>query len=311
MAFAQQRDPLLIGALIISVLLHLLLGVLLAVMPEFGQTRTDQAPIIVEVVPPRKPPAPPRTRELEPPPRPAPAIPRERPAKRLGPEDRVAPKETAPQGEDTEDRRPSAPSRQAAPQAATPPRSPAPSAPAPSQAPATGEAPLRPTAPQGEFPASAPTPGGSRPSPSLEQLTTLAPATRARMESDWRKKYREGVERGDTVWLDTEQDLLISFFRRFKDGIYRVWNYPESARQREEQGRCLLRITVNRQGGVENVELLESSGSYALDEEAMRAVRKGQPYGPLPAAYPNPELNIMGYFTYNLTRGFKYPGRIH
>ncbi|NJC88213.1 MAG: energy transducer TonB, partial [Desulfuromonas sp.] len=174
---------------------------------------------------------------------------------------------------------------------------------------AGSETPPRPTSPTGEFPP-AQAPAGRRSRPTLDQLTTLTPTTMARIEKDWRRKYREGVQKGDTVWLDTEQDLLISFFKRFKDGIYRVWNYPERARQLEEQGTCLLRITVSRQGTIDNVELLESSGSFYLDEEAMRAVRKGQPYGPLPAAYPNEQLHIMAHFRYSLSRGIKYPGRI-
>ena len=131
----------------------------------------------------------------------------------------------------------------------------------------------------------------------------------ARLDQDWRRKLREGVAKGDTVWLDTEQDLLISFFRRFRTNIYNVWRYPERARLREEQGTCLLRIVVSRQGTIDDVELLESSGSYDLDQEAMRAVRKGQPYGPLPAAYPHPQLNIMTYFRYSLNRTFIYGGQ--
>jgi protein TonB len=132
----------------------------------------------------------------------------------------------------------------------------------------------------------------------------------ARLESDWRRKYREGVEKGDTVWLDTEQDLLISFFKRFKTNIYNVWNYPERARLREEQGECLLRIVVSRQGRIDDVQLLESSGSRDLDEAAISAVRNGAPYGPLPKAYPHENLNIMAYFRYSLSSTVKYPGRI-
>jgi protein TonB len=131
----------------------------------------------------------------------------------------------------------------------------------------------------------------------------------ARIDSDWRRKLREGVQKGDTVWLDTEQDLLISFFKRFRDNIYNVWNYPERARLRQEEGRCLLRIVVSRQGTIVSVDLLESSGSRDLDEEAIRAVRKGAPYGPLPSAYPHPQLNIMAYFSYSLTRSFIYGER--
>lgn len=307
MSFARQREPLLLWALIISILLHLLLGLLLAVMPGFVQKPPDQGPMFVEVVPPRKMP-PPRTRELEQPRQPPPVQRREQPAKRLGPDDRVAPRETAPTGEDDEDQQRTAraqrpPARPAAP---TPPMPPA-TATAP---PVTGsETPLRPTSPTGEF-APAQPPGSERPRPSLGQLTTLTPTTKARIEKDWRRKYREGVEKGDTVWLDTEQDLLISFFKRFKTNIYNVWNYPERARVLEEQGTCLLRITVSRQGTIDDVQLLEGSGSYDLDQEAIRAVSKGQPYGPLPAAYPNEQLHIMAYFRYSLSKGIKYPGRV-
>jgi protein TonB len=301
----------LLWALLASILLHLFIGLTMALLPDLGQNRATEEPIFVEVLPPRKTP-PPRLRELEVPRNPPVAQRREQPAKRLGPDDRIAPRETAPEGHDTEDRQPAARGPQTVPRPATPPSAPAsPAAPkdAAVSSTTTGEATPRPVSPQGEFPP-APGAGNQRPQPTLDQLTSLAPNTRARIESDWRRKAREGVEKGDTVWLDTEHDLLISFFKRFRDNIYNVWNYPERARLREEQGTCLLRIVVSREGTIDDVQLLESSGSRDLDQEAVRAVRKGQPYGPLPRAYPHPQLNIMAYFRYNLGRGFKYPGRI-
>ena len=99
--------------------------------------------------------------------------------------------------------------------------------------------------------------------------------------------------------MDTEQDLLVSFMRRFRDNIYGVWNYPEAAAQRQQQGTCLVRITIDRQGNVTDVVLLESSGFRILDEEAMQAVRQGATYGPLPRAYPNEYLKIMAFFQYH------------
>jgi len=308
MSFARQREPLLLWALLISILLHLLLGLLLAVLPRLNREPVSPEPIFVEVVPPRKT-LPPRTREFEQPRQPPPVQRREQPAKRLGPDDRVAPRETAPAGEDDEDQQRTARAQQLPAQPAAPPAPPTPPD-ASTAPPVTGsEAPARPTSPTGEFPPAS-TPDSRRSRPSLDQLTTLTPTTMARIEKDWRRKYREGVEKGDTVWLDTEQDLLISFFKRFKTNIYNVWNYPERARMLEEQGTCLLRITVSRQGTIDDVQLLEGSGSYDLDQEAIRAVRKGAPYGPLPAAYPNEQLHIMAYFRYSLSKGIKYPGRI-
>jgi protein TonB len=81
------------------------------------------------------------------------------------------------------------------------------------------------------------------------------------------------------------------------------------------QGTCLLRITVNRQGNIMDVELLESSGHRVLDEEAIDAVRKGATYGPLPRLYPNDDLKIMAFFQYHLSGGVsrsysRRPGQI-
>jgi protein TonB len=134
----------------------------------------------------------------------------------------------------------------------------------------------------------------------LKTLTQLSPQTLANIESDWRRKYREDVAKSDTVWMDSQQDLLISFMRRFRTNIYNVWNYPSAAAQRGHQGTCLVRITVDRQGNIADVELLESSGHRSLDEETIRAIRKGATYGPLPRAYPNEDLKIMAFFQYRL-----------
>lgn len=283
MRLINRHRLLILLFLLISLLLHLLL----LLLPETGLLgRTGPPkPVYVEMRPPQQ-----RDRELDIPVRPPPPKPRETPARRLGPQDQVVKRETAPQGEDAEDQpRSTRSARPATPQLPAPPVA--------QSAPET----QRPVTPDGDRP-TMPRDLTPQRTPSLKELTTLTPTTMARLESDWRKKLREGVEKGDTVWLDTEQDLLISFFKRFRDGIYRVWNYPERAKLREEEGRCLLRIVVSRQGTIEEVELLESSGSYDLDQEAIRAVHKGQPYGPLPSAYPHPQLNIVGYFTYTLSR---------
>jgi protein TonB len=136
----------------------------------------------------------------------------------------------------------------------------------------------------------------------------------ASIESDWRRKYREDAEHGDTVWLNTEQDLLNSFMRRFRDNIYLVWDYPASALQRMQQGTCLLKVTINRHGDVDDVQLLESSGHLSLDREAIESVRKGATYGPLPGAYPHDSLKIMAFFQYSIGDVVQYrrrAGRIY
>ena len=241
MTLNRRQNLLIAGFLLLSLLLHLLL----LLIPETGLLRPGEPPkqVYVEVRPPER-----RDRELDLPARSAPPSPRETPAKRLAEQDQVVKRETAPEGRDTEDRPRS--TRVPRPQTAPAP-APAPVAPTPPGI-MLPDAPQRPLSPDGDRPATVSQPE-RRPAPSLKELTTLAPTTVARLESDWRRKLREGVEKGDTVWLDTEQDLLISFFKRFRTNIYNVWNYPERARLREEEGQCLLRIVVSRQGTIENL----------------------------------------------------------
>lgn len=294
MNLTQRQNRLTTGFLVLSLLVHLLM--LLIPEPRQLAPVTAPDPVYVEVRPPQQ-----RDRELDLPVRPELEKPRETPAKRLGPATQVVQQETAPPGQDSEDS--PAP---ASPRPAQPP-APEPAAPAerqqqqPSAAVVTHE-PALPATPQGDRAASDKQPPAERPLPDLTQLTTISPTTLARIESDWRQKYRDDVQKGDTVWMDTEQDLLISFMRRFRDNIYAVWNYPAAAAEQGLEGTCLLRITVDRRGNVEDVTLLESSGFPTLDQEAIRAVRLGATYGPLPQAYPNEKLNIMAFFQYNVSR---------
>jgi protein TonB len=75
------------------------------------------------------------------------------------------------------------------------------------------------------------------------------------------------------------------------------------AAERGEKGICLLRITINRDGSVDEAKILETSGSDTLDREAVAAVYRGATYGELPSAYKGENLQFMAYFQYKLTTG--------
>lgn len=303
---SQQRQNRLIGGFI---LLSLLLHLLLLLVPRLGPLLEDSGaePVFVELRPAQQ-----RDRELDLPIRKELVKPRQKPAKRLAEQDQVVEKEMAPEGKDVEDREravrvPQPP--QKTPERETQPRP-------------RSEATVAKSAPQPKAPV---TPEGWQPSPQqqndsavpdLQTLTQISPQALAQIETDWRRKYREDIDKGDTVWMDTEQDLLISFMRRFRNNIYSVWNYPSAAVQRQQQGTCLVRITIDRKGNVTDVNLLESSGFRTLDDEAMDAVRQGATYGPLPRAYPNEYLKIMAFFEYRLGPQYerttrRRPGQIY
>ncbi len=289
MTAEQRQNRIITGFILLSLLLHLLL--LLVPKHKLFPAENAPEPVYVEVRPPQQ-----RERELDLPIRKELEKPRAKPAKRLAEKDQVVEKEMAPEGKDTEDREKVVRAPEPAPKP-PPPTQPKPRKETPPQEAEKTEP--SPITPEGwldrRYPKASPQ------VPDLQSLSQISPSTLAKIESDWRRKYRADVAKGDTVWMDSQQDLLISFMRRFRTNIYNVWNYPDAAAQRNQQGTCLVRITVDRKGNVTDIQLLESSGHRALDEETIRAIRKGATYGPLPRSYPNEDLKIMAFFQYHLS----------
>ncbi len=76
--------------------------------------------------------------------------------------------------------------------------------------------------------------------------------------------------------------------------------YPDAARRRGEQGRVLLRFTVDRSGHVLDVVLLNGSGSPRLDHAA-QAILRAASLPPFPAAMPQDRVTVTVQIKYRLT----------
>jgi len=57
-------------------------------------------------------------------------------------------------------------------------------------------------------------------------------------------------------------------------------NYPEDARRRQLYGSLRLLVSINRDGTLHEVQILEPSGEPVLDQAALRIVRLAAPYAP-------------------------------
>lgn len=152
-----------------------------------------------------------------------------------------------------------------------------------------------------------PRPASPEPAPELspEELWpdpgTLARIAGGGTNSDRnRTKEREDVEIGDTVWLNLQHNLLVSFFRRFHDRVERVWNYPREAAENGIEGTLEMLIIVDREGELVDVYPTRSSGSDILDFEAIQAVYRAAPFGPLTRHYPHEQLKIRANFRYSI-----------
>ncbi len=116
---------------------------------------------------------------------------------------------------------------------------------------------------------------------------------------------RDVKKKEDTVDLNTTEFKYFSYFAKLKRDIELVWNYPESARIRGEQGELFLVFTIRRDGRLEDVKLLDSSGYALLDNEAVRAIRVASPYSPFPESWELERLHVRALFRYQIQFGWK------
>ena len=151
-------------------------------------------------------------------------------------------------------------------------------------------------------------PGENLLKPREERPSNLArlfpsPGNMARLEENYRKKYSQEVEEGETKFLNTDDIQFGSFLRRFETAVYGVWSYPQEAAKLGIEGMTPVRITFNRKGDIEQVELLKSSGSDILDNEVLRALHHIGPIGSLPKGYTKDKFYLVASFHYGISNG--------
>lgn len=144
---------------------------------------------------------------------------------------------------------------------------------------------------------------GARQIPKQSPKLFPSPQRLAQLEESFRKKYSSDVEEGDTRFLDTDDLLFSGFLRRFETAVYGVWRYPNEAAKLGIEGITPVRITFNKKGEIEEVKLLQSSGSKLLDDEVMRALRSVGIVGPLPRTYNKEQFHLIAFFEYGIVRG--------
>lgn len=105
--------------------------------------------------------------------------------------------------------------------------------------------------------------------------------------------------KNEGVSLDTKDLKYLSYFSKVKNKIEMVWTYPESAKLNRLQGNVTLVFLLKNDGSLVYVQVIKSSGVAALDNEAVKSVKKAMPYFPLPKTLGN-RLKIVATFRYSL-----------
>lgn len=109
------------------------------------------------------------------------------------------------------------------------------------------------------------------------------------------------VAEGDRVDMNTTSFKYISYFSGLRKQIELVWIYPSEAIQRGLQGAVQLEMTIEKDGRVSRVRIVESSGYQTLDDNMVRTIKSASPFAPLPKAWGKERLVVTGSFHYILS----------
>jgi protein TonB len=109
-----------------------------------------------------------------------------------------------------------------------------------------------------------------------------------------------GVHDGKGLMFYAPEFKNRAYMRMLRDRIESIWKYPKKAASRRLTGDLYIKFSIRKNGKLDKIELVRTSGYRELDEAAMQALKKGEPYWPLPENYDKEVLEITGHFVYVL-----------
>lgn len=115
-----------------------------------------------------------------------------------------------------------------------------------------------------------------------------------------KESRREEFEKGRTFTFDVSEYKFLVYNRRLKERIESIWIYPPTAASRGIYGDLLIKFTIKKNGNLGEVELVRTSGHKELDDAAIKALKDGAPYWPLPEEWGMDNYTILGHFVYTI-----------
>lgn len=131
----------------------------------------------------------------------------------------------------------------------------------------------------------------STPTPTPEPKATVAATPKPTPTPAPKVAVAPTQEELDESIFDDEDDFEFTAESLLKEQLYytqlakythKFLKYPQKAFERGREGNIRLRVTINRNGKVADVELLEEAKYSSLNREAKMAVKRASPYPPMP-----------------------------
>ncbi|MGQ9608327.1 MAG: energy transducer TonB [bacterium] len=114
---------------------------------------------------------------------------------------------------------------------------------------------------------------------------------------------------GEGAKLTTEQpkiavidDVLKEYANYVRNKIESKKRYPIIARNMGIEGRVKVKLVISKDGNLEKIDILESSGYEILDETAIQSIRDAAPFPPIPEEIKKNKLELSIYMTYEISK---------
>lgn len=105
------------------------------------------------------------------------------------------------------------------------------------------------------------------------------------------------------VPFETPDPQYRAYFNQVREKIKAPWIYPRPEGDQGIEGEVLIEFHIAKDGRLEFVELRHSSRRQALNDAALTAVKKAQPFPPVPDAVAKRTLTISGSFRHQVNSG--------
>jgi protein TonB len=109
----------------------------------------------------------------------------------------------------------------------------------------------------------------------------------------------------------TMRDISAWYRDEWRKKVERIGNlnYPDEARRQQIYGSLRMLVTINRDGTVQELRVIESSGQPVLDEAALRIVRLAAPFAPFTGELAQKFDQVEIIRTWRFERGDKLSSR--
>ncbi len=108
------------------------------------------------------------------------------------------------------------------------------------------------------------------------------------------------AKKDDSMTFDTDDYRFTGYMKLLREKIESIWEYPLEEAAKGHYGDLRIRFTIKKDGRLGEIDIVQHSGYPSLDKAAVKALKDGEPYWPLPDDWRMDSYTILGHFIYSL-----------